>query len=148
MRLSSLEEQRTITGARPSIQSGGETSRIDRLRMLAADVLPVVPEQGSVGASRDLAPLAHLALALMGEGRVRRRGRVLPARRALADAGLAPVALAAKEGLALVNGVQMSVAVGGLALAHALFLCRVADIAGAASLDAARGSDAAFDPRI
>lgn len=118
------------------------------LRMLAADVLPVVPEQGSVGASGDLAPLAHLALALMGEGRVRRRGRVLPAGRALREAGLRPVELAAKEGLALVNGVQMSVAVGGLALERALFLSRVADIAGAASLDAARGSDAAFDPRI
>jgi histidine ammonia-lyase len=118
------------------------------LRMLDADILPVVPAQGSVGASGDLAPLAHLALALMGEGLVRRRGRVLPAGRALREAGLAPVALAAKEGLALVNGVQMSVAVGGLALDRALFLCRVADVAGAASLDAARGSDAAFDPRI
>ena len=118
------------------------------LRMLGADILPVIPEQGSVGASGDLAPLAHLALALMGEGRVRRRGRLLPAGRALRDAGIRPVVLAAKEGLALVNGVQMSVAVGGLALERALFLCRVADIAGAASLDAARGSDAAFDPRV
>ena len=118
------------------------------LDMLHADLLPVVPEQGSVGASGDLAPLAHLALGLMGEGRVRRRGRSLPAGRALGDAGLRPVALAAKEGLALVNGVQMSVAVGGLALARALFLSRAADIAGAASLDAARGSDAAFDPRV
>ena len=118
------------------------------LRMLEADILPVVPERGSVGASGDLAPLAHLALALMGEGRVRRRGRNLPAGRALREAGIAPVVLAAKEGLALVNGVQMSVAVGGLALARALTLGRVADIAGAASLDAARGSDAAFDPRI
>src|SRR5216684_5245742 len=96
--------------------------------MLNAALHPRVPEQGSVGASGDLAPLAHLALALMGEGRVRRRGRVLPAGRALREAGLAPVVLAAKEGLALVNGVQMSVAVGGLALERALFLCRVADI--------------------
>jgi len=118
------------------------------LDMLHADVLPVVPEQGSVGASGDLAPLAHLALGLMGEGKVRRRGRLLPAGRALRDAGLSPVVLAAKEGLALVNGVQMSVAVGGLALARALYLCRVADAVGAASLDAARGSDAAFDARI
>ncbi len=118
------------------------------LRMLGADILPVVPEQGSVGASGDLAPLAHLALALMGEGRVRRRGRELPAGKALRDARLKPVVLAAKEGLALVNGVQMSVAVGGLALERAQFLGRVADIAGAASLDAARGSDAAFDPRV
>ncbi len=118
------------------------------LGMLEADVLPVVPEQGSVGASGDLAPLAHLALGLMGEGKVRRHGRLLPAGRALQNAGLSPVVLAAKEGLALVNGVQMSVAVGGLALARALYLCRVADAVGAASLDAARGSDAAFDARI
>jgi len=118
------------------------------LRMLSADLLPVVPEQGSVGASGDLAPLAHLALALMGEGRVRRRGRALPAERAMREAGLAPVVPAAKEGLALINGVQMSVAVGGLALERALFLCRIADVAGAASLDAARGSDEAFDARI
>jgi histidine ammonia-lyase len=129
--------------------SGVRSSTVEKLlAMLAADVLPVVPEQGSVGASGDLAPLAHLALALIGEGRVRLRGRVLPAAKALRDTGLAPVVLAAKEGLALVNGVQMSVAVGGLALGRALFLCRVADIAGAASLDAARGSDAAFDRRI
>jgi histidine ammonia-lyase len=107
------------------------------LGMLDADLLPIVPQQGSVGASGDLAPLAHLALALLGEGRVRRRGRIVPAARALSEAGLA-----------LVNGVQMSVAVGGLALARALRLARVADIAGAASLDAARGSDAAFDPRV
>ncbi|HXM78588.1 MAG TPA: histidine ammonia-lyase [Thermoanaerobaculia bacterium] len=118
------------------------------LDLLAADVLPIVPSQGSVGASGDLAPLAHLALGLLGEGRARYRGREVSAARALASAGLAPVTLAAKEGLALVNGVQMSVAVGGLALERALFLARVADIAGAASLDAARGSDAAFDPRI
>jgi len=118
------------------------------LAMLAADVLPVVPEQGSVGASGDLAPLAHLALALIGEGRVRVGGREGPAASALRRARLRPVALAAKEGLALINGVQMSVAVGGLALQRALQLSRVADLVGAASLDASRGSDAAFDPRI
>jgi len=118
------------------------------LNMLEADILPVVPEQGSVGASGDLAPLAHLALALMGEGRVRREGRFLPAARAMREAGLSPVVLAAKEGLALINGVQMSVAVGGLALERALLLCRIADVAGAASLDAAQGSDDAFDARV
>ena len=118
------------------------------LKMLAADILPVVPARGSVGASGDLAPLAHLALALIGEGRVRYRRRLLPARQALRRARIAPVVLAAKEGLALINGVQMSVAVGGLALQRALELCRVADLAGAASLDASRGSDAAFDARI
>jgi histidine ammonia-lyase len=118
------------------------------LALLAADVLPVVPAQGSVGASGDLAPLAHLALGLIGEGRVRVAGREGPAAPALRRARIRPVALAAKEGLALINGVQMSVAVGGLALHRALALARVADLVGAVSLDASRGSDAAFDPRI
>src|SRR6476661_818482 len=85
------------------------------LDMLRADILPAVPEKGSVGASGDLAPLAHLALALIGEGSVRRSGHTVPAARAFRDAKLRPATLAAKEGLALVNGVQMSVAVGGLA---------------------------------
>jgi histidine ammonia-lyase len=118
------------------------------LRMLAADLLPIVPQQGSVGASGDLAPLAHLALGLMGEGDVRRRGRRLPARRALSEARLRPVVLGAKEGLALINGVQMSVAVGGLALERAIFLSAAADLCGAATLDASRGSDSAFDRRV
>jgi histidine ammonia-lyase len=118
------------------------------LALLAADVLPVIPSQGSVGASGDLAPLAHLALVLIGEGRVRVRGVEMPAARALRRVRVRPVELAAKEGLALINGVQMSVAVGGLALARAIDLARVADLVGAASLDASRGSDTAFDPRI
>ncbi len=129
--------------------SGIRVSTVETLlRMLAADVLPIVPAQGSVGASGDLAPLAHLALALIGEGTVRSRHRLQPARAALRRARIPPVTLAAKEGLALINGVQMSVAVGGLALERALALCRIADLAGAASLDASRGSDAAFDARI
>ncbi|MEO8189128.1 MAG: histidine ammonia-lyase [Acidobacteriota bacterium] len=129
--------------------SGIRTSTVEALlAMLAADILPIVPARGSVGASGDLAPLAHLALGLMGEGRVRVRGRETSARRALAAAGLEPVTLRAKEGLALINGVQMSVAVGGLALQRAIELTRIADVAGAATLDAARGSDAAFDPRV
>jgi histidine ammonia-lyase len=118
------------------------------LAMLAADILPVVPAQGSVGASGDLAPLSHLALGLMGEGRVRVRGRERGAAEALRRARIRPAAFAAKEGLALINGVQMSVAVGGLALHRAIELARSADLVGAASLDASRGSDAAFDPRI
>jgi histidine ammonia-lyase len=130
-------------------RSGIRVSTVETLlEMLAADVLPVVPEKGSVGASGDLAPLAHLALALTGEGDVRRSGRVVRAERALRDARISPVTLQAKEGLALINGVQMSVAVGGLALSRALRLARIADLAGAASVDAARGSDTAFDPRI
>ena len=118
------------------------------LAMLEADILPVGPSPGSVGASGDLAPLAHLALGLMGEGRARVRGRERSAREALRRARIAPASLAAKEGLALINGVQMSVAVGGLALWRALALARAADFVGAASLDASRGSDAAFDTRI
>jgi len=118
------------------------------LAMLAADILPIVPSQGSVGASGDLAPLAHLALALIGEGSVRVRGREASASRALRRARIRPVVLGAKEGLALINGVQMSVAVGGLALHRALRLCRTADVVGAATLDASRGSDAPFDARI
>jgi histidine ammonia-lyase len=130
-------------------RSGVRVSTVERLlEMLAADVLPIVPEKGSVGASGDLAPLAHLALGLTGEGFVRRRGRTVAAARALRDAEIDPVTLEAKEGLALINGVQMSVAVGGLALFRALRLSRIADLAGAASVDAARGSDAAFDARV
>jgi histidine ammonia-lyase len=129
--------------------SGVRVSTVETLlEMLLADLLPVVPQQGSVGASGDLAPLSHLALALIGEGQIRRRGRRLPARRALTSARIPPVALGAKEGLALINGVQMSVAVGGLALERALFLARAADLCGAATLDASRGSDAAFDRRV
>jgi histidine ammonia-lyase len=130
-------------------RSGIHVQTVERLlALLEADVLPVVPEKGSVGASGDLAPLAHLALGLTGEGSVRRRGKTMPAARALRAARIQPVQLEAKEGLALINGVQMSVAVGGLALHRAIRSSRIADLAGAASLDAARGSDAAFDPRV
>jgi histidine ammonia-lyase len=129
--------------------SGIRVSTVETLlAMLEADVLPVVPAKGSVGASGDLAPLAHLALGLMGEGRVRVRGRERSAAEALRRARIRPASFAAKEGLALINGVQMSVAVGGLALRRALELARTADLVGAASLDASRGSDAAFDRRI
>lgn len=130
-------------------RSGIRVETVEALvRLLAADVLPIVPEQGSVGASGDLAPLAHLALGLIGEGDVLYRGRRMRADRALARARLRPVVLEAKEGLALINGVQMSCAVGGLALARALRLAKIADLAGAMSVDAARGSDVAFDSRI
>ena len=132
---------RGFSGIRPSTVA-------TLVAMLSADLLPAVPSQGSVGASGDLAPLAHLALALIGEGDLIRRGKRVSASRALAAARIRPVTLGAKEGLALINGVQMSVAVGGLAVARAIELTRVADLCGAATLDAARGSDAAFDPRV
>src|SRR3954471_9153076 len=111
-------------------------------------VIPVVPEKGSVGASGDLAPLAHLALPLIGEGEAFYKGERLPSGEALRKAGLKPVALEAKEGLALLNGTQAMHAVGGLALFRAQRLARVADIAGAMTLDALKGTPTAFDSRI
>ena len=111
-------------------------------------VVPVVPEKGSVGASGDLAPLAHLALPLIGEGEAFYKGERLPSGEALKKAGLKPVALEAKEGLALLNGTQAMHAVGGLALARAKRLAHVADIAGAMTLEALKGTPTAFDARI
>jgi histidine ammonia-lyase len=118
------------------------------LTLLAADLRPVVPSQGSVGASGDLAPLAHLALALIGEGDVWYKGHVLPAREALAAAGLQPRALGPKEGLSLINGTQVMTAIGALALVDAAELIAAADVVGALSLDALLGTAAATDPRI
>jgi histidine ammonia-lyase len=118
------------------------------LAMLDRGVHPVIPSQGSVGASGDLAPLAHLALAFVGEGRCRVDGRLLPAAEALAAAGLGPLTLEAKEGIALINGTQLITALGGLAAAEALRLARTADVVGALTLDALKGTDVAFDPRI
>jgi histidine ammonia-lyase len=118
------------------------------LALLDRRVHPVVPTQGSVGASGDLAPLAHLALALVGEGDCVVDGRRMPAAAALAGAGLVPVRLEAKEGLALINGTQLMTAVAGLALLEAGRLARTADVVGALALDALKGTDVAFDPRI
>ena len=115
---------------------------------LRAGALPVVPAKGSVGASGDLAPLAHLTAALMGVGEIRLKGEVLPATEALKRIGQAPLALGAKEGLALINGTQVS---ASLALAGLASVARVFDaalIAGALSVDALKGSDTPFDPRI
>jgi histidine ammonia-lyase len=113
-----------------------------------AGLVPYVPSQGSVGASGDLAPLAHLTLALIGEGEMLLDGRRVSAAAALREAGIAPLRLAAKEGLALINGTQVSTA---LAL-HALFtfepVLEAALVVGALTVDAARGSDGPFDPRI
>ncbi len=111
-------------------------------------VHPVVFEQGSVGASGDLAPLAHVAACLIGEGEAWLDGRRVPSREALAPAGVAPLALEAKEGLALLNGTHLMAGLGVLAVLGALRLARTADIAGAMSLEALMGSNAAFDPRI
>ncbi len=129
--------------------SGVRPETVERLvEALNRGVHPVVPAQGSVGASGDLAPLAHLALALIGEGECTFDGRRLPAGQALHAAGLEPLTLEAKEGIALINGTQLMTALGGLALAEAWRLARTADVAGALSLDALKGTDVAFDPRI
>ncbi len=118
------------------------------LAMLARGVHPVVPELGSVGASGDLAPLAHLALCCLGEGEAVYRGERLPGGEALKRAGVEPLRLEAKEGLALLNGTQALTAVGGLALERAWRLARAADVSGAMSLEALKGTPAAFDERI
>jgi histidine ammonia-lyase len=116
--------------------------------MLARGLIPVVPCQGSVGASGDLAPLAHMAAAMIGVGEAFLDGRRMPAGAALAAAGLTPAALGPKEGLALLNGTQFSTAHALGALFDAERLFQTALLTGALSTDAARGSDAPFDPRI
>jgi histidine ammonia-lyase len=116
--------------------------------MLNARVHPVIPARGSVGASGDLAPLAHLALALVGEGEVFFGSEQMGAAVALQRAGIVPLHLAAKEGLALLNGTQAMAGVGGLALARALRAVDLFDLAGAMSLEALRGTPTAFDARI
>jgi histidine ammonia-lyase len=118
------------------------------LAMLNRNVLPVIPSQGSVGASGDLAPLAHLALAAIGEGEAIFEGRRMPGGEALRAAGIAPLVLQAKEGLALLNGTQAMLALLALALRDAEIAADSADIAASLSLDALRGSPAAFDQRI
>lgn len=129
--------------------SGIRREVIDRLIVLFnAEAYPVIPAKGSVGASGDLAPLAHLSGVLLGVGQVRLKDRTLDAGEALAELGLAPLELAAKEGLALLNGTQVSTALAleGLFLAEQLFDSAI--VAGAMSVDAALGSDTPFDPRI
>ncbi len=130
-----------FSGARPLV--------IETLiAMLERGVTPVIPEKGSVGASGDLAPLAHLALAAIGEGEAYFAGERLPSAIALERAEVAPLQLEVKEGLALLNGTQAMGAVGGLALHRAERLVRLADVAGAMTLEALRGTPVAFDERI
>ena len=125
------------SGARPEV--------IDRLLdFLRLGIHPVVPAQGSVGASGDLAPLAHLSLPLIGRGHVEFGGRVMPAREALAQAGLEPLVLGPKEGLALLNGTQLMSALGALLLADADRLVRTASTVAAMTVEAMLGTDVAF----
>jgi histidine ammonia-lyase len=116
--------------------------------MLNARMHPIIPEKGSVGASGDLAPLAHLALTLIGEGEAFFEGKRIPSGEALKRAKLKPVVLEAKEGLALLNGTQAMHAVGGLSILRAKRLAQIADAAGAMTLEGLRDTPAAFDSRL
>lgn len=123
------------------------------LKMVNNDLIPVVPSQGSVGSSGDLVQLSHLVLAMIGKGNILERGKdgnyaIIPAIKALKRAGLKPVQLGAKEGLALINGTQMMTSYAAIALADAQQLCKLADITAALSIEALRGSDTPFDERI
>jgi histidine ammonia-lyase len=118
------------------------------LAMINSPVYPFVPSKGSVGASGDLAPLAHIALALLGEGKVFVKGKLKPAKSALAKAGLKPVTLQAKEGLALINGTQIIQAIGLTSVCGMRRWIKVCDAAAAVSLEALRGSDSPFDARV
>jgi len=129
--------------------SGCKMATIEALlQLLRSEVYPVIPEKGSVGASGDLAPLAHMSAVLLGVGEVRHQGKILPAEDGLKIAGLKPLTLAAKEGLALLNGTQVSTALAlkGLFLLENVFASAM--VAGALSTDALKGSDTPFDPRI
>ena len=129
--------------------SGARTETVELLLgCLRRGVTPVVPSRGSVGASGDLAPLAHLALPLVGEGRATFKGEELSGAEALARAGLEPVRLQAKEGLSLINGTQFMAAAGALALVRGKRLAQAADVACALSLEALQGSRTSFLPEI
>lgn len=129
--------------------SGCRPEVIERLLLfLERGLTPVVPSFGSVGASGDLGPLAHVALALLGEGQMEVDGAILPAAEALARAGLPPLVLEAKEGLSLINGTQATTGMGAVALLGARRAVAVADLAGAMSLEALRGTPEAFRPEI
>ncbi|MBV6273881.1 histidine ammonia-lyase [Alcaligenaceae bacterium CGII-47] len=132
---------RGYSGIRPSVVQ-------TLLNIYNAGIIPHIPAKGSVGASGDLAPLAHMTLTLIGQGQAWFNGAWIKADEALRQADVAPIRLAAKEGLALINGTQVStaLALNGLFQAEALF--KTAILAGALSVDAAKGSDAPFDPRV
>jgi histidine ammonia-lyase len=130
-------------------RSGARPLCCERLcDLLNAGVHPVIPTRGSVGASGDLAPLAHLALGMIGEGLAEYRGEIMPAAKALAAAKIPAFVLEAKEGLTLLNGTQHMTSVGGLAIHDADATARVADLAGAMSLEALKGTARAFDERV
>ena len=135
-----------------SLRRGHSGVRVELVELLLAlldrGVLPVIPSRGSVGASGDLAPLAHLGLVLVGEGEATVGGERLSGDRALARVGLEPLVLEAKEGLALINGTHLMAAAGGLAVREAQRLVEAATVAVALSLEAFKGSTVPFDPRL
>src|SRR5215510_6796320 len=149
----SLEEARAMLLLRANVLalgfSGCRVNVIETLiAMLNSGVTPVIPEKGSVGASGDLAPLAHLALTAIGEGEAFYHDERILSADALQRAGIKPLKLEAKEGIALLNGTQAMAAVGGLALYRAERVARLADVAGAMALEALKGTPVAFDERI
>lgn len=149
----SREDTRAVTLLRANVLakgfSGVRPAVVDLLaEMLNRGVHPVIPEEGSVGASGDLAPLSHLALVLIGEGEAELGGEVMPGAEALRRAGLEPISLKAKEGLALNNGTQVITGLGALALTGAERLADTADVAGAMTLEGLRGTPDAFHPAL
>src|SRR2546425_3532631 len=149
----SIEEARAMLLLRANVlalgYSGCRAVVIEKLiAMLDGGVTPVIPEKGSVGASGDLAPLAHLALTVIGEGEAFYQNERMPSEDALQRAGIEPLQLEVKEGIALLNGTQAMAAVGGLALHRAEHVTRLADVAGAMTLEALKGTPVAFDERI
>ncbi|MBX3022169.1 MAG: histidine ammonia-lyase [Bdellovibrionales bacterium] len=148
-----VEQTRAIMVLRANALARGHSGIrevvIDKiLEFLNRGVIPVIPQQGSVGASGDLAPLSHLALALIGEGEVWRDGKRTATAEVLKELGLEPLQLEAKEGLSLINGCQVMTAVGLLALYESRRLLWLMDLAGSVSIEALRGSRKAFDPLI
>ena len=139
MKVASLA--RGVSGVRREVVDG-------LLGLINHNIIPHIPAKGSVGASGDLAPLSHMTLALLGEGPVYVDGQAVAAKEALAKAGLAPITLAAKEGLALINGTQTSTALAVRGYFLAQDVLSAATVVGSLSIDAARGSDSPFDPRI
>lgn len=149
----SIEEARAMLLLRANVlalgYSGCRPILIEKLTdMLNRGVTPAIPEKGSVGASGDLAPLAHLALTVIGEGEAFYAGERMPSADALKRANIEPLQLEAKEGIALLNGTQAMAAVGGLALYRAERVAQLADVAGAMTLEALKGTPVAFDERI
>lgn len=149
----SIEETRAVMLLRINVlvkgHSGIRLSTLQTLiEMLNKGVHPLIPEKGSVGASGDLAPLSHLALVLLGKGKAEYQDELIDGKEAMRRAGIEPVTLKAKEGLALNNGTQVMTGVGALNLLRAERLCRIADVVAVMSIDALMGTGSAFDPLV